>query len=78
MESERTVLSMNSDNNATVIIVAVVIAIGISLVLTFPVMWLWNWLVPSIFHGPELSFWQMYGLLFLINLIFPNKNWKSE
>lgn len=41
----------------------------ISLAINWLVVALWNWLVPAIFHGPELSFWQMYGLTVLLNLI---------
>ncbi len=37
---------------------------------TFVVMWLWNWLVPELFKGPELSYWQTLGLLVLSKIIF--------
>jgi hypothetical protein len=37
---------------------------------TFVVMWLWNWLVPDLFRGPELSYWQTLGLLVLSKIIF--------
>jgi len=37
---------------------------------TFVVMWLWNWLVPEIFNGPELGYWQTLGLLVLSKIIF--------
>ena len=33
-------------------------------------MSLWNWLVPDLFHGPELTFWQTFGLLVLSKIIF--------
>ena len=29
---------------------------------TFVVMWLWNWLVPELFNGPVLGYWQTLGL----------------
>ncbi len=28
---------------------------------TFVVMWLWNWLVPEMFNGPVLGYWQTLG-----------------
>jgi hypothetical protein len=34
------------------------------------VMWLWNMLVPALFHGPVLSFWQAVGLLVLCRILF--------
>lgn len=50
---------------------ALVILLGIALALlvNFPVMWLWNWLMPTIFHLPTLTYWQMYGLTVLISLL---------
>ncbi|MCC2547558.1 DUF1682 domain-containing protein [Hymenobacter sp. BT175] len=35
----------------------------------FVTMSLWNWLVPELFHGPVLSFWQALGLLALSRLL---------
>ena len=37
---------------------------------TFVVMWLWNWLVPELFNGPVLAYWQTLGLLVLSKIIF--------
>ena len=34
------------------------------------VMWIWNWLVPDLFHGPVINFSQAIGLLFLSRLLF--------
>jgi hypothetical protein len=31
---------------------------------------LWNWLVPELFHGPSLTFWQAVGLLALSKILF--------
>lgn len=33
-------------------------------------MSLWNWLVPDLFHGPLITFWQAFGLLLLSKIIF--------
>jgi hypothetical protein len=33
-------------------------------------MVLWNWLVPDLFQGPELTFWQALGLLALTKILF--------
>src|SRR5437016_6431689 len=38
-------------------------------VLGFFTMLFWNALVPGIFHGPELSYWQAVGLLVLARLL---------
>lgn len=31
---------------------------------------LWNWLVPTLFNGPQISYWQALGLLLLSKLLF--------
>jgi hypothetical protein len=31
---------------------------------------LWNWLVPVLFNGPIISFWQALGLLALTKILF--------
>lgn len=51
---------------------AIAIAILLIFLFTFPVMWLWNLLVPELFHGPVLGFWQTFGLLVLVRLILPS------
>jgi hypothetical protein len=33
-------------------------------------MSLWNWLVPDLFHGPVITFWQGLGLLVLTKILF--------
>jgi len=33
-------------------------------------MALWNWLVPELFHGPVITFWQALGLLVLTKILF--------
>ncbi len=46
-------------------------AILAGLVLGSAVMFLWNWLVPTIFtNGPEISFVQALGILILSKILF--------
>ena len=33
-------------------------------------MYLWNWLIPDLFNGPVLGYWQALGLLVLSKMIF--------
>jgi hypothetical protein len=44
---------------------------------------LWNWLVPVLFSGPVISFWQAMGLLALSKILFwgfggGHKKWSSH
>lgn len=36
----------------------------------FVTMRLWNWLVPALFNGPSITFWQTLGLLLLTRILF--------
>lgn len=44
--------------------------VGLSALLALPVLWLWNGLVPSLFHGPEVTFMQAWGLQLLCACLF--------
>jgi hypothetical protein len=55
---------------------ATVVVVGgfvlLSLVLSLPVMWLWDWLMPTIFNLKEITLFQAWGLNFLCSLLFKN------
>lgn len=44
----------------------------IAFVFGYLVQHLWNWLMPGLFHLPEISFWQAAGLVLLSRLLFGN------
>ena len=60
------------------IFAALLIAAGLaflaSVLIAYPVKWLWNWLLPEIFGWKEISALQAWGLVFLLNLMIPNRN----
>lgn len=41
------------------------------------VMALWNALVPDVFHGSRIDFWQAVGLLLLSRLLFGSWRWSG-
>jgi Sec-independent protein secretion pathway component TatC len=45
---------------AIILIAAFLFALGACF--AFPVKWLWNWLMPAIFHLPTINAWQAWGL----------------
>ena len=47
-----------------------VLGIAGAILFTFVVMWLWNWLVPELFNGPVLTYWQTLGLFILSKILF--------
>jgi len=48
------------------------VALGLLAVLLFGLvtMSLWNWLIPVLFNGPVISFWQALGLFLLAKILF--------
>jgi hypothetical protein len=54
----------------------------------FGVQALWNWLIPELFHGPVLTFWQTAGLFLLSKILLTGvapggkhdskKDWKKK
>ncbi len=40
------------------------------IVFGYVAMHLWNWLVPSLFHGPVIDFYEAIGLIILSKLFF--------
>ncbi len=45
-------------------------AVGLAGLFGFGAMFLWNALVPDLFHGPVIGFWQAVGLLVLSRILF--------
>lgn len=41
-------------------------------ILAYPAMLLWNMLIPELFNGPYLSFWQTFGLIVLFRIFLPS------
>lgn len=58
----------------------VLFTIGLSLLFSLPTYWLWNELMPDIFHLPTITWLQAWGLLLLSGCLFkksdttPSKN----
>lgn len=50
-------------------IFALIFMAAFALAFGFGVMHLWNWLVPGLFHGPVIVFWQAVGLIVLARLL---------
>jgi len=51
-------------------LLAIGILLIVMLIIGLPVMWLWNWLMPSIFGLTKISFLQALGLSLLGNMLF--------
>ena len=47
-----------------------IFVIGAIIVFPFVTMTLWNWLIPALFSGPIISYWQALGLILLSKILF--------
>ena len=62
---------------SNLLIVTGVIAL-IILMFGLPTMILWNWLMPTIFDLPEITFWQACGIQILISLLIAPSSIKTN
>jgi hypothetical protein len=46
-----------------------ILGLGFVILAIFVTMSLWNWLIPTLFHGPVLTFWQTAGLFLLSKIL---------
>jgi hypothetical protein len=62
-------------NNVVTIVGVLILAI---LLLGGPLMLLWDWLMPTLFGLPEITFWQACGLQLLATLLFKPTSLKTN
>ena len=67
----------NNVLEAVLLIVGLIVLAAILLAL--PLQLLWNWLMPTIFNLPMITFWQALGLNIMSGILFKsNVNIKKE
>lgn len=59
------------------IILALFTIFVIALIFAYPTMWLWNWLMPTIFGLTKITVWQALGLSMLSGLLIRSPNYKN-
>jgi hypothetical protein len=60
------------------IVVFIAIIFGLSLVLALPTMWLWNWLMPTIFGLTKITLIQAFGINLLSGILFNHSTGKKK
>ena len=46
-----------------------ILGLGFVILMVFGVQALWNWLIPELFNGPVLTYWQTVGLFILSKIL---------
>lgn len=56
-------------------VITIVVIIAMLILMAYPTMWLWNWLMPTIFGlTTKITFWQAFGINILSSLLFKSPN----
>ena len=66
------------NNTIQTILTTILIVAVTAVILGLPLMWLWNWLMPTIFYLDEITFWQACGLQLLATLLFKTISTKKD
>lgn len=56
---------------------SVVFMVAVTAMFALPVMWLWNYVCPDVFHLPQIDFWHAWALLLLASLLVKSGNTKA-
>lgn len=69
---------MNNNVIEGILIIVGLIVLA-AILLALPLQLLWNWLMPTIFNLPMITFWQALGLNIMSGILFKsNVNVKKE
>lgn len=52
------------------VILGIIAVIGLAILFGFIIMWLWNWLMPSLFGLAAITYWQAVGIFILAKILF--------
>ena len=55
-------------------LITIVVIIALSVLFSLPIKWLWNWLMPTIFNLPTMSWLQALGLSVLSGFLIRGVN----
>jgi hypothetical protein len=60
------------------IVAGLITAVIVAFLFGYFVQWLWNWLMPQIFHLERINFWQAFGLVLLFKLLLGHLGTEHE
>jgi hypothetical protein len=60
------------------VLVFIITAIVVSLIVGLPTMFLWNWLMPTLFRVQKISFIQVVGFTLLCSILFKRDTFTKD
>jgi len=72
---------MKTEETVTRVLLALGVIALLGILLGLPLQLLWNWLMPTIFNLPTITFWQAMGLNIMASILFkvyPDNSIKND
>jgi hypothetical protein len=69
---------MKTEETVTRVLLALGVIALLGILLGLPLQLLWNWLMPTIFNLPTITFWQAMGLNIMASILFKDNSVKND
>ncbi len=69
---------MKTEKTIAKILLAIGVIALLGILLGLPLQLLWNWLMPTIFNLPTITFWQAMGLNIMASILFKDNSIKTN
>ncbi len=69
---------MKTEETVARILLALGVITLLGILLGLPLQLLWNWLMPTIFNLPTITFWQAMGLNIMASILFKDNSVKND
>jgi hypothetical protein len=69
---------MKTEETVTRVLLALGVITLLGILLGLPLQLLWNWLMPTIFNLPTITFWQAMGLNIMASILFKDNSIKTN
>jgi hypothetical protein len=69
---------MKTEETVTRVLLALGVIALLGILLGLPLQLLWNWLMPTIFNLPAITFWQAMGLNIMASILFKDNSIKND
>ena len=69
---------MKKEETLTRVLLALGVIALLGILLGLPLQLLWNWLMPTIFNLPTITFWQAMGLNIMASILFKDNSIKND
>jgi hypothetical protein len=69
---------MKTEETLTRVLLALGVIALLGILLGLPLQLLWNWLMPTIFNLPKITFWQAMGFNIMASILFKDNSIKND